>query len=240
MFYKKILQNQPFTFNDFIQEIPFEQLMKGRKGSNSVEIKDDIPLMRTTTKYLNPPNSFTHIHYELIKKIKNQINYECDFNTCLNEIYNSEYMTMGYHSDQSLDLDENSFICIFSIYDDPTDIRTLKIKHKITSKCDDIRLENNSIVYFNYETNKQYLHKIILEENHFNNNWIGLTFRLSKTFIKFNNEIPYFKDTTIKLRFSNNDDEKNFYNLRAEENKKTDFIYPFLDFTINYSDLKKK
>ena len=40
--------------------------------------------------------------------------------------------TMKYHSDQALDLADNSYICIFSCYDNPINLRTLRIKNKLT------------------------------------------------------------------------------------------------------------
>ena len=48
------------------------------------------------------------------------------------EIYDSKYCKMGFHTDQSLDLQENSYIGIFSCYNDPTtkDLRKLKVKNK--------------------------------------------------------------------------------------------------------------
>ena len=53
------------------------------------------------------------IHYDIIENIKKISGIDVKLNNALIEIYGSKYCTMGYHSDQSLDLDEKSYICIF-------------------------------------------------------------------------------------------------------------------------------
>ena len=98
---------------------------------------------------------------------------------------------------QTLDLNKNYYICIFSCYDDPTtkNLRKLKIKDKITNECFDVILDHNSIVLFSVNINQKHLHKIVLEQNGSNDLWLGITFRQSKTFISFHNEMPYFFPT---------------------------------------------
>ena len=68
-------------------------------------------------------------------------------------------------------------------------------------------------------TNKKYLHKIILNNNNITGNlWLGITFRLSKTFIHFINELPYFSNGN-QLTLANDEQKKEFYKYRQTENK---------------------
>ena len=77
----------------------------------------------------------------------------------------------------------------------------------------------------------------IVFNNNSQNNWLGITFRLSKTFINFINEIPYFYNSERILKLANNEETKEFYKLRKNENTNIDFKWPNLDYTINKSDL---
>lgn len=70
-------------------------------------------------------------------------------------------------------------------------------------------MENNSIILFSAEINSKYLHKIKLKEKK-DSNWLGITFRLSKTFIKFRNEIPYFENG-IELSIADKNEMVEFY-----------------------------
>lgn len=87
--------------------------------------------MRTTTIYRNLNQKFLDIHYNIIESIKKATNNNnLQFNNALIEIYNCDYNKMGFHTDQSLDLEQNSYICIFSCYSDPytKDFRILRTK----------------------------------------------------------------------------------------------------------------
>ena len=60
------------------------------------------------------------------------------------EIYSYEYKTMRFHSDQALDLEPNSWICIYSIYSNPeltTSIRKLITQSKLTGMSKNMYLE---------------------------------------------------------------------------------------------------
>lgn len=241
-FHVSVLPNQLITFEEFRDVVNFEQIMKGRKGANL-----GLPntLFRTTTKYKSPMQPFHAIHSELMDAISAEMNIDVEFNSALVEIYNSQYTTMGFHSDQMLDMADDSWICIFSIYREPPSIpRTLVTKNKKTGECASIPLIQNSIVFFSMETNRNYLHKIILEgsgPSEKENEWLCFTFRTSKTKIEYHQHIPYIRKedaTRVKLRMATNEDEKHMYRLRMEENMKTvDFTYPFLDFTISEGDV---
>src|ERR1700744_1189249 len=197
MFKKFTINFQDNKFEELTNSAEFENINRGRKGAVLVDYKNNlIPLVRTTTIYNKPAQKFLPIHYDIIENIKKITGYnELEFNNALIEIYDSDYRNMKYHSDQSLDLANDSYICLFSCYSDPSkDNRKLKIKDKskITNEHSEIILNHNSVVIFSLSTNTKYLHKLILETKTGNNQWLGLTFRLSKTFIKFIDNIPYF------------------------------------------------
>jgi len=224
------------SFEELSNSLNFEDITNGRKGAVLASTKDNlIPIVRTTTKYTKPVQKFLPVHESIIKKIASN-----QFNNALIEIYDNKYISMGYHSDQSLDLVEGSYICIFSCYDDPNTncLRKLKIKEKNTENCSELILEHNSIVLFSTGYNSKHLHKIVLENNHNNHNtrWLGITFRLSKTFICFINEMPYFNDNSRPLKMANKDQIKEYYTYRSEENKRIEYKYPDIDYTISISD----
>ncbi len=185
MFTKFIIDFGINKFDDLSKSINLENIIGGRKGAVLVDCKNDlIPIVRTTTAYNKPVQRFLPIHCEIIKNIKKTHNLE--FNNALIEIYGSSYRKMGYHSDQSLDLVNDSYICLFSHYNDPSTIgkRKLVIKEKVSGATSEIILDHNSAVLFSVSTNSKWMHKIILDKQT-DNLWLGITFRLSKTFIKF-------------------------------------------------------
>jgi hypothetical protein len=227
-------------FDELASSAKYEQLGKGRQGAILTHAQNNImPIVRTTTKYKLSAQPFKQVHYSLIDMIRKTTQQDLYFNNVLAEIYDRAYTTMGYHSDQALDLDPDSFICLFSCYNNPEtkDIRSLKIINKSTAEPSEIKLTHNSIVLFSADTNKKYLHKIVLDNGSTNDFWMGMTFRLSKTLIQFINEIPYFYKTDIILRLANDEETKTFYLLRQKENKSIEFEYPSLDYTISASDL---
>ena len=250
-------------FEQLSESISFEDINNGRKGAILVDCKENnlIPLVRTTTVYHKPSQKFLPVHYHIIDNIKKSIGYDnLEFNNALIEIYNSKYCNMGYHSDQSQDLSKESYICIFSCYNDPTtkELRKLKVKNKITNKCFDIILDHNSIVIFSIDTNQKHLHKIVLEnsfclnktnlantlpnrqvleQNTSNNLWLGITFRQSKTFMTFINELPYFTLTNKILALANTNQRKEFFKCRSLENSSTEYTYPEMNYTISIGDI---
>jgi len=228
MFTKIVLDYKQNLFPELTKVTEFEDITKGRMGAVLVDIQNDlIPLVRTTTKYTNPAQKFNLFHYDIMEKIG------IKFNNALIEVYDNQYCTMGFHSDQALDLEDGSYIGIYSCYENhlnQTNPRKLIIKNKTTNKISEITMDHNSVILFQLSTNQQYLHKIILENNksNQNNKWLGITFRLSKTFINPINNV---------LKLANEEESKNFYKLRSEENKSLNFQYPEINYTISMSDL---
>jgi len=236
MFVKKILSTKN-QFQKLSKNVIFENVGYDRKGTTLVMNKNDlIPIVRTTTKYDRPFGKFNKAHINIIKEIQKYFP-KLQFNNGLIEIYGDKYKKMRYHSDQALDLVNDSYICLFSCYDGNFGSRILRTKNKIDDTIEDFVLDNNSIILFSTETNKLFLHKIILKE-FCNPKWLGFTLRLSKTFVKFINEKTYFTNGK-ELNLANNDEKKQFYKYRRQENKTIDFVYPNINFTISKNDLLK-
>ena len=240
MFHRYNLDFSDNIFDELLKITKFEKITNGREGAILINDNNIIPLVRSTTKYNNPVQLFTQTHNNIIKNIKKITNIDnLNFNNALIEIYSNDYKNMGEHSDQTLDLADNSYICLFSCYNNPTakNIRMLKVKNKINNNTNDFELDHNSIVIFSNETNKKYLHKIVLENIMDDALWIGITFRLSKTFIKFINEIPYFNNSEIELKMATTEESKEYYKCRSMENKSIDYIWPEIRYTISESDI---
>ncbi len=244
MFTKCIIQ-QENVFDELSKSTKFDDVVNGRKGAILVDINNEdklVPIVRTTTMYDKPAQHFLSIHYDLIENIKRTSNNpDLKFNNAMIEMYDSSYRTMKAHSDQALDLDPLSHICIFSCYNDPfipkSYMRKLKIQRKNSDDQFDIILEHNSFLLFSLDTNQRHLHKIVLEDSASNNyKWLGVTFRMSKTYIKFINEIPYFHSTNKVLRIASTDEKKGFYICRSKENQSVEYVYPEIDYTISVSD----
>ncbi len=240
--FHKFILNQEDSFYNFSKDITFENIYNGRQGAiivNSNNDTDSVPIVRSTTVFNNPAQSFKQVHYDLIKNIRDTTQFEAKFNNAMIEIYDNQYRTMGYHSDQALDIADDSYICIFSCYKNPTDNNTRKLYNKQkgpkeslkNSEC--INLEHNSVVIFDKHTNSEWVHKIVLENNNasFDNKWLGITFRLSKTFI--NSKEP--------LMLINKNDNKDLYSeyitQRSWENKEVGFVWPITNVTISPSDI---
>lgn len=254
-FYQFSLSLEDTLFASLSKSAVFEDVGKGRKGNHLVKMSDKgIPLVRTTTKYTIPAHDFSSIHTTIAEQIESTVKNtpeipfsEVSFNNALIEIYNREYTKMKYHSDQCLDIESSSFIALFSCYEQPEEVskqvlRKLKVRDKIANKEFEFLLENNSVVFFSVANNSKFQHKIVLEpvsgkkEVIPDNRWLGITFRTSKTFIHFKDELPYFSDGTL-LELANEEQRRAFYMTRGEENRSMDFEYPTMKYTLSESDL---
>ncbi|WP_109435742.1 alpha-ketoglutarate-dependent dioxygenase AlkB [Aquimarina sp. AU119] len=253
-FYKITLPFGQNLFNKLFNTIEFENIGNGRMGNHLVKVCDSgIPIVRTTTKYNIPAHNFSSIHNMIVDSIKDNIQNEnleylpsINFNNALIEVYDSKYTKMKYHSDQCLDLISNSYIGLFSCYERPDElteqnIRKLKIKNKITNEEFAISLTHNSFILFSLPTNSKYFHKIVLESIpkqkplKTENKWLGITFRESKTFIQFKNNLPYFANGKL-LELATDNQKIEYYKLRGEENKNVNFIYPQINYTLSKAD----
>lgn len=251
-FHKITLPLERNPFNELFNSVEFESITKGRIGNNLVRLEDNlVPIVRTTTKYKLPAHDFSEIHHTIIDAINNAFAKnnlddisQRSFNNALIEVYDTDYYKMNFHSDQSLDLDNNSYIGLFSCYENPETVsnqhlRKLKVKNKAKNEELEISLTHNSVVLFSLETNKKFLHKIVLDAKPdlitSDNKWLGITFRKSKTYIQFKNGLPLFSDGKL-LELADKEQEKEFYKLRGEENRNIDFVYPNLTYTLSPGD----
>lgn len=66
---------------------------------------------------------------------------------------------------------------------------------------------------------------------------LGITFRSSKRFIRFDNRVLYFNDNNIQLRLGTKEERKLFNKEKGLENQKINHQYPDIDFTVSPSDL---
>ncbi|MFC5753122.1 alpha-ketoglutarate-dependent dioxygenase AlkB [Actinomadura rugatobispora] len=242
----EILSDALPTKEDLFAELSasarLEDVGKGRRGAvlTRIDEADGVPLVRTTTRYSSPPQRFRAVHERLAQQIQERAALPVNFNNALIERYTNAYKTMGSHSDQALDLADGSFIAVFSCYQHPEANPPRKLIFE--SKGSDgekfeIPLTHNSIVAFSVGSNRRLRHKIVLDTvQTTDNQWLGVTFRTSKTFLRFRDGHVYLPQGA-RLTSADDDQRREFYRLRRRENKETDFIYPQLTYTISESDL---
>lgn len=227
-------------FDELESCIEYEKVVGDRKGTVIVKKKDNrIPIVRTTTKYEKPTQEFKPIHHEIVKKIREVSGLDIDFNNGLCEVYGQGYRKMGEHSDQALDLEKDSYIAVFSCYNEPTiEVRTLKVKEKDGKRKYSFEMKHCSVILFSVKENSKHLHKIILEKisSKTTTKWAGVTFRLSKQYIEFKDGIPFMTNGK-RLIIANDKETKEFYKMRGKENKEVDYEYPECNYTISKSDL---
>jgi len=231
-------------FEELSSSVRFENVGKGRQGT--VLVRPDgargVPIVRTTTKYCTPATCFQSVHVRLAQRIQRSASLPVSFNNALIENYANSYTKMGFHSDQDLDLEQGSFIAVFSCYKYPERAnppRKLVVESK--EPCGgtfEIPLTHNSVVVWSLETNKRYRHKIVLDASAHppENQWLGVTFRTSKTFVRVHDGQVCFEDGT-PLTLADDVQRGEFFQLRTCENRGTNFTYPRLTYTISESDM---
>ncbi len=236
MFQKHILDIDSHSFSKLQHSVEWEQFSKNRQGAILVhEEKDDsLPIIRTTTSYKKPSQKFSLIHHNLIEEIRTRAGEELYFNNAMIEIYDSKYTKMGFHSDQALDLDENSYICLFSCYEDENENwpRKLVVKNKITGDTFDILLNHNSAVLFSKKDNDEHLHKIVTDIKAPKSKWLGLTFRLSKTFVKKHDNVFTFQNGK-QLTQATETEKMEFFKHKSLENAQVGYKYPEIYYTLS-------
>lgn len=231
-------------FEELLASVRFEDVGKGRQGAVLTRIDETggVPLVRTTTKYNAPTQRFQPVHERLAKQIQQCASLSVGFNNALIENYTNAYTTMGSHSDQALDLADESFIALFSCYEQPELVHPpRKLVVELKKQGGDpveIPLTHNSVVVFSVATNRRLKHKIVLEATTRTpeNRWLGVTFRTSKTFVRFRDGCAYLPDD-VRLTLADDEQHREFYHLRRRENNETDFTYPRITYTISESDL---
>ncbi|MFG3532184.1 alpha-ketoglutarate-dependent dioxygenase AlkB [Streptomyces sp. NPDC047917] len=220
-----------------------EDMGKGRRGAvlTRADETDGVPLVRTTSRYSSPAQRFRAVHERLARRIQERAALPVGFNNALIESYTNAYRTMGGHSDQALDLADESYIAVFSCYQYPEAGPTRKLifeSKEPEGKKFEIPLAHNGIVVFSVESNRRLRHKIVWDApaGTPDNQWLGVTFRTSKTFIRFRDGQAYLPQGA-RLVPADDEQKREFYRLRRCENNETDFVYPQLAYTVSESDL---
>ncbi|QFG22707.1 alpha-ketoglutarate-dependent dioxygenase AlkB [Actinomadura sp. WMMB 499] len=220
-----------------------EDVGKGRRGAvlAKVDEVEGVPLVRTTTRYGSPAQRFRTVHERLARQVQERASIAVGFNNALIESYTNAYKTMGAHSDQALDLADGSFIAVFSCYRHPEAGAPRKLIFESKDSGGEkfeIPLEHNGIVAFSVESNRRLKHKIVLDTSArtADNQWLGVTFRTAKTFVRFRDGHAYLQRAS-RLTLADEEQQREFYGLRRRENKETNFSYPPLTYTISESDL---
>jgi hypothetical protein len=235
----------------------FSTELKGRIGGILVACRDSddsVPIVRTTTSYPKAPSPFSALHRRLIDGIRAALGTPAiAFNNAMIELYTHVYRTMGFHSDQALDLKEDSVICLLSCYNQPEtqSTRTLIVQNKKTGDVVRLSLAHGSIVVFDTRANEQHVHKIVLEKQHGDvadksTEWLGVTFRCSKSFVKDGMLLASPNDASgaaIPLRLASAEERMQFMKLKAKENAQDGTTgsdasgVRMLDYTLSPGDL---
>ncbi|MFD0071602.1 hypothetical protein ACFVIY_04080 [Streptomyces sp. NPDC127166] len=239
------LPTEENLFAELSASTRWEDLGKGRRGATLTRIDEagGVPLVRTTTRYGNPTQRFGPVHERLAQQVQERAALPVGFNNALIESYTHAYKTMGSHSDQALDLADDSFIAVFSCYEHPEAGPTRKLVFESKGaggEKSEIPLAHNSVVAFSVDTNRRLRHKIVwtapVRTETADNPWLGVTFRTSKTLLGFRDGHAHLPQGA-RLMPADEEQRTEFYRLRRRENHETDFVYPPLTYTISDSDL---
>lgn len=217
-----------------------EKICNGRHGKIFVkESNGEIPIVRTTTRYNERAHYFTPQCNNITKEAC-KIHPQFIFNNIMVEKYDKEYKRMRYHSDQSQDLAPDSFIALYTTYDDSNNSnRKLQIQCKQTGKTFYILLEDKSMVVWTLETNAKYRHKII-PCNNLDNVCHTMTLRNSKTFVSYVDNRCIMVSSMKELLLANDNEKNNIITLKGIENKEIMTSgYPSYNYTLSPSDMLK-
>ncbi|MGW0752055.1 alpha-ketoglutarate-dependent dioxygenase AlkB [Streptomyces sp. NPDC002587] len=239
-----VLPAAPGLFAELSASARLESAGKGRQGAVLTRIDEaegGVPLVRTTTRYSSPAQRFRPVHERLARRIQDHAAIPVGFNNALIERYTNAYRTMGSHSDQALDLADGSFIAVFSCYRHPEAGPPRKLVFASKGSGGDtfeIPLTHNSVVVFSVDSNRRFKHKIVLDAPvpAADNQWLGVTFRTSKTLVRFHDGHAYLPQGA-RLTSADEEQSRAFYRLRRRENEETGFVYPPLTYTVSESDL---
>lgn len=221
-----------------LASVQFEDVTNGRRGA--VLVAPDtkgVPIVRTTTPYTTAAQLFQSIHAGLAREIGESGVCPQPFNNALVEHYTNAYAKMKYHTDQAQDLAEGSWIAVYSCYREPgRPSRRLMVQPKEAGTAFELPLEHGSVVAFSVADNQRFAHAIRLRSPAPDNEWLGITFRTSKTFLRFIDGRPTLSDGAT-LTLASEDERRELLKLRRRENEETSFVYPPLSYTLSESDL---
>jgi hypothetical protein len=237
------LATEENPFAELFASVRWEDLGKGRRGAVLTRVEEDggVPLVRTTTRYGSPAQRFRGVHERLAHRVRECAGLPVGFNNALIESYTNAYRTMGSHSDQALDLADESFIAVFSCYRHPEEGPSRKLVFEAKGSAAEkfeIPLAQNGIVVFSVASNRRLRHKIVGDApaSTADNPWLGVTFRTSKTCVRYRDGQAYLPQGA-RLVAADDEQSREFYRLRRRENQETDFCYPALTCTVSESDL---
>ncbi|MER7846844.1 hypothetical protein ABTZ03_23170 [Kitasatospora sp. NPDC096077] len=235
------VEGDPFA--ELSASVDWEDVGKGRRGAvlTRVDGTGAVPLVRTTTRYGRPAQRFRAVHERLARRVQDGAALPAGFNNALIERYTNAYTTMGGHSDQALDLAEDSAVAVFSCYRHPQagPPRKLVFESKEAEGGRfEISLLHNGVVAFSVDVNRRLRHRIVLDApaEAADNEWLGVTFRRSRTLLRFRDGEPQLPGGE-RLLMADEEQGREFYGLRRRENRETDFGYPPLTYTVSGSDL---
>jgi hypothetical protein len=233
----------------------WEFITKGRYCANivntSIGSESDnvsIPIVRTTTKYTKPVQLLTQEYSRIIDIIMDQTNNmiqqsngSIKWTNGMIELYDDNYRTMGFHTDQMQDISPGTYICIISLYPSNAKPRQFYIKNKQSNLVRIFPMDNYSVIIMDTNENKQHVHKII--SNQSSGYWIGITLRYSQTWITWKDQECYLLSANqtklIKFSIGTESDQTLYYKMKKNENSMIEWEWPYLTWTISPSDLIK-
>jgi len=229
-------------FKSFSQSIALESLAPTRQVANLAVSTSagHVPIVRTTTSYkhaIQPfPPAFLALRTAISEAIATQTGHDTSHNNAMVELYNPEYSKMGFHTDQAQDLAEESYICIFSCYEGGTlevnePPRILVVKDKRTETIKEIPMRHGECIVFSTATNAAHVHKIV--GGGCRRRWLGVTMRMSKTFVERRGNELYFVESGKLLRHATAEDVVEMRRCKGRENREEDYLWPDMDFTIS-------
>lgn len=249
MFTTLQLEDLPLTiFEELSACTQLEAVGRGRFAAKIFNSDDNkIPLVRTTSSYEQPSQRMTPLHLRIIDQINKQLNVSPPLvlNNALVEIYRGTYDTMKFHSDQALDLQEDSSIVIFTCTNNPESKTPprLHVRDKAHpvgpiikigwghSYVDNLFEEkvfpfnHCAAIVFSTQTNASHIHTIYQKCTE-NEQWLYITFRTARTFIEFKEHIPYFVNCWLapdRLHLADKSERQQFYQNKSNENNRTAF-----------------
>ncbi|NOU32478.1 MAG: hypothetical protein HOO96_31620 [Polyangiaceae bacterium] len=225
-------------FEALLGSVRFDDVASGRRGTVLVRVCErGVPIVRTTTSYRLPAQPFRPIHERIAEEIRQHARLTHPFDNALVEHYTRAYSKMKRHSDQAQDLAEGSSIAVYSAYRDPQrPSRRLVVRPKESGAPFEIPLEHGSVVTFSLDTNRRSLHAILPRIDAPDNDWLGITFRASKTFVRFVDGHPRLQGG-VRLTLADEAQRRELLRMRRRENEETGFSYPSVSYTLSESDL---
>lgn len=226
------------SFEELLASVAFDDVTQGRRGA--VLVKPDasgIPIVRTTTTYRVAAQPFQPVHERLAERVASSGPLPPPFNNALVEHYTSAYTKMKRHSDQAQDLADGSWIAVYSCYRDPErPSRRLLVQPKESGVGFEVPLEHDSVVAFSLDTNRRFSHAILLRAPAPDNEWLGITFRTSKTRLRFVDGHALLPNGA-HLTLASDEQRRELFQMRRRENEELTFEYPSLSYTLSESDL---